>query len=58
MLETATPDGKALAATLLRLLDVKDAAHYGVNIVASRKAHDALKWATRLVERAREEVER
>jgi hypothetical protein len=58
LLETATRDGKALATTLLRLLDVKDAAHYGVNVVASRKARDALKWATRLVERAREEVER
>ena len=43
LLETATPDGKALATTLLRLLDVKDAAHYGVNVVATRKARDALK---------------
>jgi hypothetical protein len=42
----------------LRLLDVKDAAHYGADVVAARKARDSLRCASRLVERAREEVER
>lgn len=42
LLRRATPDGNELAATLLRLLDLKDAAHYGVMVVAARKARDAL----------------
>jgi len=58
LLEQATPDGKVLATTLLRLLDLKDEAHYGVTSLAPRKARDALKRAGRLTERAREEVER
>ena len=57
MLRLATPDGSALARQLLRLLDLKDEAHYGVMVVASRRARDALRWATRLVERAEEEIE-
>ena len=57
-LRRATPDGAELAATLSRLLDLKDAAHYGVMVVASRKARDALRWSTRLVDRARQESER
>lgn len=58
LLEEATPDGKRLAIVLLRLLDVKDAAHYGVVVVAHQKARDATKRAESLVDRAREEVER
>jgi hypothetical protein len=58
LLRTATPDGGELAKTLLRLLDLKDAAHYGVLVVASRKARDALRWSGRLVDRARQESER
>ncbi|HZN14477.1 MAG TPA: hypothetical protein VFB78_09445 [Acidimicrobiales bacterium] len=58
LLQQATPDGKALAVALLRLLDLKDAAHYGVAFVAPRRAHDAARWAAKLVDRAREEVER
>jgi hypothetical protein len=58
LLAEATPNGKALAQTLTRLLDVKDAAHYGVNLVNRRRAKDAVKWAGRLVEAARTEVER
>ena len=42
ILRQATPDGDKLAVTLLRLLDLKDAAHYGVMIVAARKGRDAL----------------
>jgi hypothetical protein len=58
LLRRASPDGADLAVTLLRLLDLKDAAHYGVLVVAAGKARDALRWATRLVERAAEETER
>jgi hypothetical protein len=35
LLRCATPDGHELAITLLRLLDLKDEAHYGV-LVGSR----------------------
>lgn len=58
MLREATPDGDKLATQLGRLLSLKDAAHYGVQVVSSRNATDATKWASRLVERAREETER
>jgi hypothetical protein len=58
LLRTATPDGGELAKALLKLLDLKDAAHYGVLVVASRKARDALRWSGRLVDRARQESER
>jgi len=43
LLRTATPDGPSLATTLLRLLDLKDEAHYGVIIVAPRRARDAVR---------------
>jgi hypothetical protein len=58
LLRAATPDGGELAKTLLKLLDLKDAAHYGVLVVASRKARDAVRWSGRLVDRARQESER
>ena len=58
LLRRATPDGPELASTLLRLLDLKDEAHYGVLVVSARKARDAHRWATRLVERAAQETER
>lgn len=58
LLAGATPDGKNLAATLLRLLDIKDAAHYGVVTVVPSKAADAIRWAARLIGTARTEVER
>jgi hypothetical protein len=58
LLRRAVPDGAQMAAVLLRLLDVKDEAHYGVMVVAARKARDACRWAERLVARAAEEVER
>ena len=58
LLRTATPDGQKLATNLGRLLSLKDAAHYGVLVVAPRKANDAKRWAAHLVERAVEEVER
>jgi hypothetical protein len=58
LLEAAIPDGKTLAATLTRLLDVKDAAHYGAKLVERRTATYAVRWAARLIERAVEELER
>jgi hypothetical protein len=58
LLREATPDGGKLATQLGRLLSLKDAAHYGVQVVSSRNATDATKSAARLVERAREETER
>lgn len=58
LLRQATPDGDKLAATFLRLIDVKDAAHYGVVVVAAGRARDTVRWAMRLVERAEQEVER
>ncbi len=58
LLRQATPDGSQLANQLGRLLSLKDAAHYGVQVVSSRNATDATRWAARLVERAREETER
>lgn len=58
LIERAVRDGPALAATFLRLIDLKDAAHYGVLVVATGRANDAAKWARRLIDRARDEVER
>lgn len=58
LLGRAVPDGQKLASQLLRLLDVKDSAHYGIPIVASRSARDSLKAAQRLLARAHDEVER
>ena len=58
LLEGATPDGRKLATTLRRLLDLKDASHYRVGLVNARTARDATRWARLLVERAQEELER
>jgi hypothetical protein len=58
MLRQATPDGAKLATQLARLLSLKDASHYGVQVVTSRNATDAAKWASQLVDRAGEESER
>lgn len=58
LLEQAVPNGRALSQTFLRLIDMKDEAHYGVIVVAPRRARDAAKWARRLVEAAQAEVER
>ncbi|MEO6712046.1 MAG: hypothetical protein ABIM89_01300 [Mycobacteriales bacterium] len=58
LLRGAAHDGNKLAATFLRLIDLKSAAHYGVTVVGTNKATDALKWATTLLARAAQEVER
>lgn len=58
LLKQSTPDGAKLASTFLRLLDVKDEAHYGVIVVSASRARNTVRWARQLVDRAREEVER
>lgn len=58
LLERAVHDGAALSPKFLRLMDLKDEAHYGLSVVAPRKASDAARWARQLVDRARDEVER
>jgi hypothetical protein len=58
LLEGATPDGRKLAATFVRLLDLKDEAHYGVLTIAPQRARSAVKWARLLLDRARDELER
>ena len=58
LLEQATPDGKKLAATFVRLIDLKDQAHYGVLTIPLQRARSALKWAQLLVDRAQHELER
>jgi hypothetical protein len=58
LLVTAVSDGKRLSQMLVRLLDLKDEAHYGVAMSSSRRARDSVKWATILITRAREELER
>lgn len=58
LLRGATSDGKRLAATLLKLLDIKDEAHYGLIVVPARKARDTVRWAQILTTRANEELGR
>lgn len=58
LLAQATPDGQNLAVVFLRLIDLKDQAHYGVVAVPASRSRSALKWARQLTDRAREEVER
>jgi hypothetical protein len=58
LLEQAAPDGKKLASTLPRLIDIKDEAHYGLVIVAPQTAPSAVPWARHLVDRAQGELER
>lgn len=58
LLRQATPDGKRLAATFQRLLDLKDEAHYGLTLVPNRKARDAVRWSGLLLTRAQEELTR
>ncbi|GAB3259106.1 hypothetical protein [Nocardioides dilutus] len=53
-----TADGAKLKTTFLKLIDIKDEAHYGLSFVSQRKARDAVRWAQLLVDRALEELER
>ena len=54
----ATPDGSLLAQTLERLMGIKDQSHYGVELVSSSRARSAVRQATRLITRAKQELER
>lgn len=58
LLKRAVPDGSRLAATFLRLIDLKDEAHYGVLFVSQSKATNAVRWARVLTDRAVLELER
>lgn len=58
LLTDAVRDGKRVGQDLRRLLGLKDEAHYGLIVTSDRKAQDSIKWAERLVKRARDEVER
>lgn len=58
MLRTAVADGKKLSDTLMKLLDRKDEAHYGLTVVSSRRARDSVRWAAILVDRATRELSR
>jgi hypothetical protein len=58
LLQQATPDGKKLAATFHRLVELKDEAHYGIVLVSARRARDSVRWGRVLVDRATEELER
>jgi hypothetical protein len=58
VLASAVPDGRKLAATLTRLLDVKGASHYGIKVVSLTEAKSAFRWARHLVARAQQEEER
>jgi hypothetical protein len=58
LLAEAVSDGQKLGETPRRLLTLKDEAHYGVIMVSARKARDAVNWASKLVARAQDEVER
>lgn len=58
VLESATPDGAALADSLIRLLDVKDQAHDGTRVVSAAQARGSIRRARTLVDRAVEELAR
>ena len=58
LLRAAAPDGRKLAATFQRLIDIKDEAHYGLTVVSSQRARSAVRWAAQLAARAQEEVAR
>lgn len=58
LLATATADGRELARTFRRLIDLKDEAHYGITLLSRQRARNAVRWASTLVERARQELQR
>lgn len=49
LLRSVVPGGEDLAKDLVRLLDLKDTAHYGVLGVSDVAARKAVEWARRLV---------
>lgn len=58
LLASATGDGRKLGETLRKLRDIKDEAHYGLVVVAPRRARDAIRWAGILIEAADREFGR
>ncbi|MDR0342011.1 MAG: hypothetical protein LBI49_02660 [Nocardiopsaceae bacterium] len=57
LLGEITPDGTEMARDLVRLLAIKDDAHYGLLDVSGQRAATALRQAGRLVTRAGRLVE-
>lgn len=57
LLATVDPGGTSMAKDLQRLLDRKDAAHYGFTGVAATDERRMVSWARRLIERAQAAVE-
>lgn len=57
LLSTVQPGGPAMARDLKRLLDRKDASHYGLALVGPSDAEKMVGWAKRLTESARKVVE-
>ncbi len=57
-LKAAVPDGDKLARLFVRLIDLKDEAHYGLFLVPPARARLAVRWATQLVSRGKIETER
>lgn len=57
VLATVAPDGAEMAKDLGRLLNRKDDSHYGVAFVAAGDAERMIRWAERLLSRARLAVE-
>jgi hypothetical protein len=58
LLAQSTTDGKRLALTLGKLIEIKDTAHYGLSVVEPARARHAVGWARKLVDRAQDELER
>ncbi|WP_145804826.1 DNA-binding protein [Kribbella amoyensis] len=52
LLAQAGSEGKAMSRALVRLLDVKDNAHYGMVYVGPQQARNAIRSATTLVDGA------
>ena len=53
LLKTVAPSGEQMAKDLSRLLDIKDAAHYGKLEMARDKAQSSVGWAKRMTQLAR-----
>jgi len=58
LLATIQPNGEAMAKHLRRLLEAKDASHYGLNFIGRAKARRLLDTAKLLVDEAQAVLER
>jgi hypothetical protein len=54
LLEQVEPDGRRIAESLRRLLDLKDSAEYGVASLGAARVKTAVRQATALVDAARD----